>query len=242
MARFGTRYRKRRAVKRKQYRRKAYNRPRGRGAITVRRLMHPLGTVASGAGTIVVQTGAPGGQNCLTLGTPVAEIVGQSVFAIPFAMKFRIDDLVNVADFTNMFDQYCIKSAMVNIRAPDVNGVAIPNPFIQYVRDTDDGVLPSVSTFREKMGTKTVYSNTAGRPLTLRCANPKYRQTALATLSPGVVNAYSIPKGVQWVNSSYPDVEHFGIKGILRNVYLNAATSFPWTWDVSLTVGLKDVQ
>lgn len=189
------------------------------------------------------EVGPPGiVQNCLYLGTITASPLGAftNLYDVPFAMQFRLDDVVGLTDFTNLFDKYKITSAMVKIQT--TLNVAqqneVPIPFIDYVVDRDDVVPPTGTEMREKMGVKTKYFN-ASKPVITLGVKP----TPVVEASASPFNGGIVPKGAPYINMANNDVPHFGIKGIIRNLYIPPTQgSAGFTWDVSLGLALKDVQ
>lgn len=180
--------------------------------------------------------------NTVQLGTPVASPAGNAMYDIPFSVIGRIDEVAAYTELTNLFDQFKITFIKCKVTSSFNAGTSltIPTPYIDYQSDHDDGVPVAPSVFRERMGVKTRYFS-ASRPSISMSCKPKVRLAGGLTAA-GSVAANLVP-GVTWVNTAWPETEHYSIKGILRNVYLPAsANTSVLTWDVSLGVALKDVQ
>ena len=86
--------------------------------------------------------GIPTGQltSCLTLGTVTASPAGGDIYDVPFALQFRMGDVVSSQDFQNVFDKYKITSAKVKVQTTlnTAQQNTVPIPFIDYVADKDD--------------------------------------------------------------------------------------------------------
>lgn len=179
--------------------------------------------------------------NSVILGTPVlAPGTTLNTYDVPFSVKFRLDELTNSTELTNLFDRYKIVSAMVKCNFMNFPGdTRIPLPYIDYIQDYDDANLPTVASMREKMGTKSK-TFTASRPRITMGVKPRVAQEIFNN---GITTSYAVPRGSTWVNCAYPSVEHYAIKGVIRNLFLPATTgSAPISWDISYGVALKDAQ
>lgn len=181
---------------------------------------------------------------CLNLGTPVYVPGTVNCYDIPFSMVFRLDQLMNSSDITSLADQYKIVSAIVKLHAnfnlagtgPQTGAI----PFLEYIQDHDDGTTPTLALLREKMGTKTKYFS-ASKPFIQMGVRPRIADTVYNNGT--TPTAYAIPKP-QWLNTTSPGVEHYGLKGVLHNVLLpgGADVASCFNWDVSLKVLAKDFQ
>lgn len=185
-------------------------------------------------------------QNCVQMGTPV--LVYNTTYDIPFSMSFRLDSLINSTDLTNLCDQYKIKGARVKIyfnsNSASVGG-STSMPCLQYIVDHDDSTISgaTVNALREKAGVKfkTFSSNRNVLNINLQ---PRVSQAVYnnGTIQPIV---YAVPTKPIWINSAYPGVEHYGVKGVLTNVNLPASGGVPSTmfkFDVELLLAAKDFQ
>lgn len=190
-----------------------------------------------------MQTTDPTG-TCLLIGTPVAKTGYTGVYDIPFSLKFELNQLVNYGEFTTIADQYKIQSALIKLESPynvaqAPGGSATPLPYLEYIQDYDDNGVPNTLTFREKMGIKTKFIN-ASKPMFKLGVRPKLSMLAYQT---GVSNGYTVPNRNPWINCSDDDVPHYGIKGVLRNVWIPAVVNgSPFTFDISTKVLFKDIQ
>lgn len=179
---------------------------------------------------------------CVLLGTPIVDAV-HSTCSIPFSMAFQLNQIINFTDLTNIADFYKIKYITVKITflQSEANvGAQKIMPQLQYIVDHDDASVPtSVNQFREKMGArfKTFKPNEARKiQLVPKIRTPVFDGVAL--------NAYQPGKSGAWLDSDYPAIPHYGVKGILSNVDLSLVTN-AWTsfkFDVTVTMCGKDFQ
>lgn len=187
--------------------------------------------------------GVPAGQlsTCLQLGAVTASPAGGNIYDVPFALQFRMGDLVNSTELQNVFDKYKITSAKIKVQTTlnIAQQNTVPLPFIDYVSDKDDWTPLSVSDFREKMGVKTKYFS-GNRPAITMGVKPVPAAEVYNSIT---FTGYAVPGRAPFINMAYPDVPHYGIKGVIRNLYLPANVGeASLTWDVSLGLALKDVQ
>lgn len=188
------------------------------------------------------------GIDMITLGTPVASngTVG-NYYDVPFAMKFRFNQINNPGEFSSLFDQYKIKNLKITLQLNNntvLNSTtAVPagyQTYIEYIPDYDDANPMSVTAFEEKMGIRTKYFNRAASTCVLsvvpRVANEVEGFPAGAT-------AFSLAKRNTWVNMAYTGVPHYGIKGVIRRMYLPAGASVTSiNVDSTMTFHVKDIQ
>lgn len=174
--------------------------------------------------------------NILQIGNLQADAAG--TYAVPFSMQFSLDQLLNYADITGIADQYKIKSVYVRVwyngNSASVGGLN-SMPYLQYITDHDDSVVPTVSNLREKMGVKMKTFRNGGY-IGIK-VNPK------AAVAQGGSSAPSLlTKG--WTNSAYPSILHYGIKGCVSNMNLPTTTTsqIAVKFDVAYTVVAKDFQ
>lgn len=212
--------------------------PKNGGTFIVRKVQELISSVPTNiAGGYSISTS----NNSIILGTPVATpAIALQTYDVPFTVKFRLDELTAYTELTSLFDRYKIVSAMVKCNFANYPAdTRIPLPYIDYITDYDDASLPTVAGMREKMGVKSKYFS-ASRPRVTMGVRPRVAQEVFNN---GVTTSYSVPRGGTWINAQYPGVEHYSIKGVIRQLYLpNVSGSSPMTWDISYGVALKDVQ
>lgn len=178
----------------------------------------------------------------LSTGTAVLSVGSANSYDIPFSMTFKLNQLINHTDITGLCDRYKIVQAYTRIyynKSQAQAGAAAGMPYVEFITDHDDSSVSSVSNLREKMGVKLKTFKNASSYIGMKCLPKPSRE-----LYRPLVTAYEVPAKAPFINSSYPDVEHYGIKGVLHNVYLGANTDGLecFKFDVSLSVIGKDFQ
>lgn len=179
---------------------------------------------------------------CMTLGTPIADAVG-GTFTVPFSMKFRLDQVINSSEITALAEMYRLKKVYVRLMYQSsistVNSLSIM-PNLQWIADPNDTAPPaSINEVREKMGVK--FKSFGFNKMCKLNVVPKIIDTTGGT---GGVVANTAPKANQWLLSTLPGVEHFGVKGLLSNVHLptltNGFTAFKI--DIAVLLEAKNIQ
>lgn len=232
-------YLKKRSVpKRRNYRRGRVVRKPSKGFLCVKRKLPEMYVRNNGVGTAIVTD--PTG-TCITLGAPISD-PASATYNIPFSLVFRMDQVINSTDITNLCDQYKLKylsvACVYQSTQSNVSSTSIM-PQITWVTDHDDPAVPaSVNELREKMGSK-LRTFGYNKPVVIG-VQPRVADTIFNN---GITSAYAVPKS-QWINSQYPGTQHYGIKGILNNVSLqSSATNInSFKFDITATVYGKDFQ
>ena len=184
---------------------------------------------------------------CITLGTATAHPVFGNNFIVPFSMQFSLDQLAQYTDISNFCDRYKIVDVMVKFQfnSDSITGYSTstqnqPNivPSVVWVQDYDDANTLTAVEVNAKMGVRRKALNN-GSFHSIR-VKPRIAASAYNGLS----TAYTVPKGSQWINTAYPQVPHYGIKGYVENMYLGGITGGASCITVDLTykVMLKDFQ
>lgn len=209
----------------------------------------------NGATTGTVSTPLPSTEQ-LQVGTPVLNNMG--LYDIPFSIRFRLDNLVNSVDITALCDKYKLGGAYVRIfytavpgfggtETASMNGLATLHnmPAIQYVTDHDDAELPNPVSFNEKMGLKYHTFKNINSYIAIKCRPVPAREI----FNNGVTTAYEVPNRAPFIDSTKSAVEHYGIKGILKNVFLPPGVGGTgvggmngFRFDIALKVYGKDFQ
>lgn len=162
---------------------------------------------------------------------------------------FKLNDLINATEFTQLFDQYMILKVVVKIQMitnPDgfsyTNSVTGPTqnnffPKIWYIRDYDGGASETLSTIKERTGVSyiipkpnKVYSIVL-KPLPLV-------QTYLTALSTGYA-----PKRL-WIDIAAPTVPHYGLKTVIDCLGMDPADTigFQYRLETKYYVAFKGVR
>lgn len=199
------------------------------------------------AGSAVVIDAGGASLQCVALGTPVASVgtVG-NYYDVPFSMTFAFNQLVNSTEFSTVFDSYKLRKVKATLQCSNnISGIASTvggqigyMPYLEYSHDYDDGVAPNASTFRERMGIKTRYFNATTGNITMS-VYPKCAPVVSSSI--GTTNSLPSDKGT-WLNMTDRAVPHYGIKGVIRRMYLPAgAATQSFQLDITTHALLKDV-
>lgn len=194
--------------------------------------------------------GTPGASgSVVVLGTPYNNpFAGSNYYNIPFSIETSLSDVLNYTELTQIADKYKINWVKVKVFATSNIASAASTaqlPSILWSMDEDDSGVPVGSTaglnaIREKMGSKYRQFKQNGSGITMfykpRLAREVYNAGGAA------VGAEVTP--AKFLDCTYPDIPHYGIKGFLQDVNL-AATPTAYTqikFDVTMSVTLKDIQ
>lgn len=217
-------------------------RPQNKGGLMIVRKMPETIIVNSALGTAGITWGPT--TPCVQLGTPVSYGVS-AFYDVPFSISFRLNQLVNSTDITQLCDKYKIVGAYVRINHTAAqftatagglaSGTSANKPWIVSFTDHDDAVPPSVNFTQEHMGTKTKTFKNENSYIGLRC-RPVPQED--------VTGGFIVPARPRFINSANPGVEHFAIKGVIKNMWLPATAdgSTQLRVDVALAVVGKDFQ
>lgn len=204
----------------------------------------PLIVASNNTGVVGTLNATDPTGSCLFMGTPVPKTGYNQVYDVPFSLAFNFNQMVNAAELIPIADQYKMVSNLIRIECPATTsqmpgGNSTPTPYVEYIQDYDENAVPNVNTFREKMGIKTKYFSST-KPVIKMGVRPKPTSLFYDT---GLANGYGRPRSAPWLDTTSTTVPHYGIKGVLRNVWLPAVVnSSPFTFDISAKVLLKDIQ
>lgn len=233
---------KKRGNKKRAYRKRAYGR-KGFGKSGGFKLLRKLPDMA------IKSTNVQGNPNaidstgtCITLGGANLSVGSSGGWDIPFSLKFRLDQLINSTDVTGIADKYKIIGAYVRMYYNKSNaqaGATAGLPYIEYKTDHDDSTPPTVNGLREKMGVKLSTFKNGSSFIGMKCRPLPSREI----FGSGISTAYEVPSKSVFINSSYPTVEHYGIKGVIHNMWLPAVDGQEvMKVDVTLAIVAKDLQ
>lgn len=199
--------------------------------------------------------GAMNNSNALvvTLGPP-EQVLPASVdtFNVPFAFNFSLKQLLQFTDITAICDRYKIVGATVKFSynantawgsAAGATGGGLQQanfmPIVNYVQDYDDDGVQTVQQLLARQGLKQRVFKNGNSQVVIKVA-PR----PAAQIYDGATAAFAIPNRPQWINTGYPDVPHYGIKGYLQNVGLASIANYYtcFTVDVTLKIACKDLQ
>jgi hypothetical protein len=189
---------------------------------------------------------------CLFVGSGAPNCPLNDSYDYPFSMLFRMDQLLGYSNLVSIADYYRIRRVNVRIFCSITNTslpqAAItggtfnnfPMPQVTLAIDYDDATVPAgTSEIRERMDSRLspfVTNKSVNATLQPRCAEVVY-SNAFAT-----TNGYSVSNPAKWLNTDSPNVEHYGLKGILAYVCGNPATTSNFKFDVDVEIGLRGIR
>lgn len=234
---------------RMKYFRKAIKRTRNpRGYLKIIRKLPEIAIANSGLGTVTLTDPTSTCMNVnvlgLTTGAPT------TLYDVAFSMRFRLDQILQASDITQLADKYKIKSAYVRVfyNNTSANSTYLPSqaqaggmPTLQYITDHDDAILPTtLDRLRERMGVKYKTFKNSSSYIAIK-VNPRCTREVFAT---GTVSGYEQVSKPIWLDSASDDVEHYGIKGVITGVPLVDPEQLLslFKFDVAVTVEAADFQ
>lgn len=142
------------------------------------------------------------------------------------AIEFRLNELPNYTEFTNLFDKYRIKGVSIAL-VPRVtsydanpNATLVAQPMIHTAVDYNDSTAPANSVELMQYDT---YKCTVGSQIHRRYFSPRVSNTVFRT---ALSSAYSMGSNKQWLDCTTggADLPHFCLKWVIDNASLE--TSF----------------
>lgn len=178
----------------------------------------------NGALSVAVKDASGAVPTWLSLGTLAADQGGVSNTAqFGWSISPKFSDMVLYAEFGTLFERYQIVKMTVKIEVlmgDSYNSVASQLPYLYSVNDqTDATPPPTLGTIQQYPGVK---DNTLSceKPLFFTC----YPQPATLLYNGGVSAGYGSPSHFpQWLDSTSPNIPHYGMKFYMRNWIASAA-------------------
>lgn len=139
--------------------------------------------------------------------TDIAGLAGADVLG---AYTFRLDQLPNYTEFTNLFDAYRMNKIVIKF-VPTANsssvGSSLTDPLTQFhtVLDFDDATAPASLNAMYEYGN---WRMSRGSVIHTRVFTPA---VSLALLD-GAGTTTGAQKYKQWISTTQPDVLHYGLK------------------------------
>lgn len=148
-------------------------------------------------------------------------ISNDNVIEVKGSYQFALSDCLNYTRYIQMFDQYRLNKVVIKWRPLRVTSVTAANintfapaggytniPNLVTVVDYDDTLTVDYNDVRERYGSRVRRATSPGKDiLTPKVLGEAYRSTTSS--------AY-IPKAKQWLDSTYNDVPHFGVKWAMQ--------------------------
>lgn len=155
-----------------------------------------------------------------------------------------LSQLPNFTDFTNLYDQYCIKGYKIQLipRGNNVdNAIDQASPAVTGMTTLIGSVIDYTdSTNLTSFGDATQFESfkwTKGTSIHSRYIKPAVSRNVYQ----GVTNAYNPSKNV-WLATSEPSVPHYGIKVIADNTMLAGNAEVVFDIQFTYYVGFKNVK
>lgn len=157
-----------------------------------------------------------------------------SVQYFSFSFTFALSDLVNMSQYTTLFDMYRIDRVVVKV-FPIANFVSQESTqsavqsatggWLHWAQDYDDATLPTASD----VGIDSLRQHKAYKMCNIHkssCLTQRIRpRMAMAAYGTGAFTSYTNVKP-NWIDSNSPGVAHYGLKGIFEIVNPAAAANF----------------
>lgn len=144
-----------------------------------------------------------------------------ATYQFPGAMQFQLDQTLQSADFTTLFDRYRItgvKVTIISLGSVNNPGVAVSGatnyPSIVYAVDNDDANAPT--SWDDVAVKQNAKIRRLDKPISIYIHKPRIANQVYD----GFVPAYTVNTG--FVNCSYPSVPHYGLKFFVRECPLPA--------------------
>lgn len=175
---------------------------------------------------VVMDSG--GGNNPLTVGSKTADTSGvPSSWQLGGAFKFEIIDVPSYQDFTALFDEYMIEQIDIEIsnvhNSSDSRDVVAQMPTILYCPDYDDSAVPTLaSDLSQRQRAKQWTFRGDGQPLRISI---KPRMSTLLNRDTAPYIGYG-PGAPSFVDVSYNDVPHYGLKFWLQDLYASPTPTY----------------
>lgn len=137
----------------------------------------------------------------------IPKLVGDQGFGI----SFRLSDLLDSTEFTNLFDQYRINYVDYTFILKQ-SGASPAYPIIFWAEDHDDDAVPVVNEVLAKENCRILQFGATRTMIQLRV-----RPNITRNVYNGVTNGYERAPPGAWVDSAVATVPHYGVKYYIQN-------------------------
>lgn len=156
---------------------------------------------------------------------------------------FKLSSVIDSSDLTNLFDKYKINGVKLKIMyqadSASVGGSGV-FPIFNYCYDGDDATIPtSLNQVESKAKARSVVLS-ANKPVSI-FIKPKVASYLYSTVSGAPVPGYSVTKA-PYINSTYSDVQHYGLKTWINNFYAPTNANNQITVQTTYYLSLRDPQ
>lgn len=128
-----------------------------------------------------------------------------------FGISFRLSDLLDYTEFTNLFDQYRVNWVEYMFICKQ-NGSSPAWPTIFIAEDHDDDAVPVINEILAKEHTQVLQFGSNRTMLKLRL-----RPNITRNVYNGVTNGYERAAPGTWVDCAVATVPHYGVKYFISN-------------------------
>lgn len=178
------------------------------------------------------------GNGCLSIGTTGADSMSNTI-QWGNSYLFKLSSVIDSTDFTNLYDRYKINGIRLKIMyqadSASVGGLGVL-PIFNYCPDYDDAAVPSsLNAVETKQKARSIIL-TANKPVSI-FVKPKVASALYQSLLTG----YAVSKA-PFINSTYPDVQHYGLKTWINNFYAPAGANNQITIQATYYLSCKDPQ
>lgn len=168
------------------------------------------------------------------------ELTATTTAPVYNAWQFKLTDVPNYTDFTNLYDMYQIRGVEIEL-IPQANSVEVGNasgPCVHSALDYNDPQLPtSVAELCQFEN----YKMTRGLRSHKRYVRPKMMDLGLANVTPATVITTGYSKN-QWINTNTPDVRHYGIKFVIDQIQSGSERQMNFDVRLKYYLAFKQVQ
>lgn len=165
-----------------------------------------------------------------------------------FGMYFTLNDIPQVSTYTALYDQYKIRGITVILQSNGITADGVYSTSTQsnqasdktlwYTIDEDDAAAISRGAMQEYQTAKCVLINPFTQtPIKIRFT-PHIATTAYRS---GGFSGYQNEKS-SWIDCTYPDVQHFGLKVCFSSPLSASEASTRWSVFVNYVIDFKNVK
>lgn len=177
-----------------------------------------------------------------------------NLYDMGLGVTFSAQDIGNISQWTDMFDQYRINYVKLTIEnqfpadgtiagAPGPVAMQIPEPTLYIVEDLDSAAVPTaLSQVSGFQGVKKVTLGSRDKNTFTYTFRPRPVMSLETITAPanalGTANS-GVGKRGQWIDNQFTDVSHYGMKAWITNWLVTAqpdllsAYRFTWTYNLS---------
>lgn len=150
---------------------------------------------------------------------------------VPSGRSFRLDQVTNFTNLTNLFDQFRIDTVEISFMLRGLPSTVIAYPRVIVFPDFDDAATPVSSAVINNRPRLSKHTFTPDEPEFRIALKPRLAQAAFN----GSFSAYSQPNTSVYVDCAYPATDHYGLKFAFEN-FDNTSTMIDYSVKFWLTM------